>query len=137
MLLRSLPGRMHLGIKSLLRVLQENEFERVGEDQTRQVDVRIVAATKHNLRAGVKEARFREDLHFRLILFLIDIPPLGERCEDMPALTNLFLQNAPTSLRGPPPSLSTATLHSLQEYAWLEKRERTPERNRKGTHCFA
>jgi len=76
---------------NLLRVLQEGEFERLGDTQSRSVDVRIIAATNVNLREEVLAGRFREDLFFRLNVFPIQVPPLRERREDVPHLVTHFL----------------------------------------------
>lgn len=76
----------------LLRALQEGEIERVGDTQTRVVDVRVVAATNLDLKKEVKEGRFREDLFFRLNVFPIKVPPLRERRDDIPILMNHFLR---------------------------------------------
>ena len=76
----------------LLRVLQERKFERVGGEQTLEVDVRIIAATNKNLEEEVKAGRFREDLYFRLNGIKIEVPPLRERKDDIPLLLSSFLE---------------------------------------------
>ena len=76
----------------LLRVLQEREFERLGSNRTRQIDVRVVAATNVDLRAALEGGRFREDLFYRLNVMPINIPALRERVEDIPALAQTFIE---------------------------------------------
>ena len=86
-------GEVPLALQGkLLRVLQEKQFERVGEDRTRTVDVRVVAATNRNLADEVKNGRFREDLYYRLSVFPIDLPPLRDRPEDVEGLALHFLK---------------------------------------------
>ena len=76
----------------LLRALQEGEFERVGDDQTIKVDVRVVAATNRNLLEEIKAERFRQDLYYRLSVFPVEVPPLRERVEDIAPLAHHFLK---------------------------------------------
>ena len=102
----------------LLRVLQEGEFERVGEESTRSVDVRVVAATNRDLKAEVEAGRFREDLYFRLNVFPLEFAPLRDRKEDIPLLAAHFIQSAAQRLGRPAPKLSEAALGRLQSYSW-------------------
>jgi transcriptional regulator with PAS, ATPase and Fis domain len=81
---------IHMQAK-VLRVLQEKEFERIGAHETRTVDVRIITTTNKDLKAETEAGRFREDLYYRLNVFPIDLPPLRERKEDIPALTEHFV----------------------------------------------
>jgi PAS domain S-box-containing protein len=112
-------GEVPLELQSkLLRVLQEGQFEKVGEDRTRTVDVRIIAATNRDLEAEVKAGRFREDLYYRLSVFPIELPPLRERVEDIPALARHFLEQSARKLGAAVPRLVSAQVKELQSYEW-------------------
>lgn len=101
----------------LLRVLQEGDFERVGEERTRRVDVRVIAATNRDLRQAVLRREFREDLYFRLNVFPIESVPLRDRREDIPLLARHFLDLEGRGTR-PRPMLSDAELEKLTSYTW-------------------
>jgi len=112
-------GEVPLELQSkLLRVLQEGQFEKVGEDRTRTVDVRIIAATNRDLAAEVKAGHFREDLYYRLSVFPIELPPLRDRLEDILALAHHFLQQSARKLRAPAPRLTPANVRELQSNDW-------------------
>ncbi|MGE3490186.1 MAG: sigma 54-interacting transcriptional regulator [Vicinamibacterales bacterium] len=112
-------GEVPLAMQAkLLRVLQEQEFERVGDHRTRRVDVRIVAATNRDLRREVHQGRFRQDLYYRLSVFPIDIPPLRERRADVPGLVRHFVRQSARRLNRPLPKVSQATLARLAAYEW-------------------
>lgn len=102
----------------LLRVLQEHEFERVGDDKTIKIDVRIIAATNRNLKAEVDAGRFREDLFYRLSVFPIEVPPLRERVKDIGPLAIHFLHSICKELGHEPLSLTQQQLDSLNKYHW-------------------
>ena len=102
----------------LLRVLQEGEFERVGSSRTRKADVRVIAATNRNLQAEVQAGRFRQDLYYRLSVYLLSVPPLRERVEDIPLLTQAFVQKFNKKLGKTIDAIPQLTLHALQQYAW-------------------
>jgi transcriptional regulator with GAF, ATPase, and Fis domain len=102
----------------LLRVLQEGEFERVGEGRTRKVDVRIIAATNKNLAEEVKNGRFREDLYYRLNVFPIEIAPLRDRKEDIPLLAAHFINGFSQRLNRLAARLTEANLTDLKAYDW-------------------
>lgn len=112
-------GEIPLELQSkLLRVLQEGEFERIGEETTRHVDVRIIAATNRDLRAEAEEHRFRQDLYFRLNVFPIVVPPLRDRRDDIPQLAHHFLTLACRRLNSPPLQLTPEHIQTLQRYQW-------------------
>jgi transcriptional regulator with GAF, ATPase, and Fis domain len=102
----------------LLRVLQEQEFERVGDTRTVRVDCRIVAATNRDLLDEIEEGRFREDLYYRLNVVPIYLPPLRDRREDIPLLIEFFARKYADSIRLPLPSLPEETTAILQNYSW-------------------
>ncbi len=102
----------------LLRVLQEGEFERVGDERSRKTDVRVIAATNRDLRKEVESRRFREDLYYRLNVFPIEAPPLRRRPEDIPPLTAHFVRSTARKLNLPEPRLTRALLMRLQAYDW-------------------
>jgi transcriptional regulator with GAF, ATPase, and Fis domain len=102
----------------LLRVLQDGQFERVGEDITRKVDVRIVAATNRDLRAEAAAGRFRQDLYYRLSVFPITIPPLRQRREDISVLVDYFVSLFRSRLNRPKIRLTKTDMQRLTEYDW-------------------
>ncbi len=112
-------GEIPLELQSkLLRVLQEGTYERVGDEKTQKVDVRIVAATNKDLKKEVEQGRFREDLFYRLNVFPIEVPPLRKRKDDIPLLANHFLTLAAKKFHSPQPRLTKANVLQLQNYEW-------------------
>jgi transcriptional regulator with GAF, ATPase, and Fis domain len=102
----------------LLRVLQEGEYERIGEEITRKVNVRIIAATNRDIRQEVERGRFRQDLYYRLNVFPIEIAPLRKHKEDIPLLAEQFLKVAAKKLNRSPRRLVPADLSALASYDW-------------------
>lgn len=102
----------------LLRVLQEKEFERVGDTSTLQTDARIIAASNRDLMNEVREERFREDLYWRLNVVPIEIPPLRRRREDIPALVTFFLEHYNEINDRYVVHIDSAALQALQDYHW-------------------
>ncbi len=102
----------------LLRVLQEGELERVGEERTRKVNVRIIAATNRDLRAEAEAGRFRQDMYYRLSVFPIELPPLRKRIEDIPLLAEHFLALSARKIGRAKPRLTLANVQQLQRYHW-------------------
>lgn len=97
----------------LLRVLQEGEFERVGGTETRKVDVRVVAATNRDIFSNSNDKKFRQDLYYRLSVFVVNLPPLRERKEDIPILTKYFLEQENKNIR-----LTQDILEIFLKYPW-------------------
>jgi transcriptional regulator with PAS, ATPase and Fis domain len=102
----------------LLRVLQEREFERVGDSHAIKVDVRVIAATHSDLAKMVSEGSFREDLFYRLNVIPVKIPPLRERREDIPLLVQHFMQKLSADLGRGPATMSQEALRRMMAYHW-------------------
>jgi len=112
-------GELPLELQAkLLRVIQHNEFERLGSSQTIKVDVRIVATTNRNLEEEVQKGRFRQDLYYRLNVFPITVPPLRQRKEDIPLLTQAFIERYARKLGKQITSIQKQTMKALQDYPW-------------------
>lgn len=102
----------------LLRTLQEGEFERVGDDRTIKVDLRLVAATNRPLLDEVRAGRFREDLYYRISVFPVEVPPLRERVDDIGPLALHFLKSICRELGRESPRITQRQLADLQRYSW-------------------
>ena len=102
----------------ILRVLQEGEFERIGNSKTIKVDVRIIAATNRDLNKEIKNGGFREDLYYRLNVFPIYIPPLRERKEDLPILINYFVNKFSRKVGKKIEIVSQTMIEQMMEYSW-------------------
>ncbi len=102
----------------LLRVVQEQEFERLGSSHTQRVDVRMIAATNHNLSQMVADGKFRGDLFYRLNVFPILVPPLRERTEDIPLLVRYFASKYARRMNKRIERIATQTIAALTEYSW-------------------
>ncbi len=123
------PGNIQV---KLLRVLQERQFERLGSNVTRNVDVRVIAATNVDLRAALEQGRFREDLYYRLNVVPISIPPLRDRKEDIPFLAIHFVNKLSRDLGSVAKEISPAALDRLLDHSWpgnVRELENTIERS--------
>ena len=123
------PGNIQV---KLLRILQERQFERLGSNFTRSVDVRVIAATNVDLRAALEEGRFREDLYYRLNVVPISIPPLRERREDIPFLAIHFVRKLSQDLGSTVKEISPGAIDRLIGHSWpgnVRELENTIERS--------
>ncbi|HEY7306711.1 MAG TPA: sigma-54 dependent transcriptional regulator [Bryobacteraceae bacterium] len=123
------PGNIQV---KLLRVLQERQFERLGSNLTRNVDVRVIAATNVDLRAALEEGRFREDLYYRLNVVPISIPPLRDRREDIPFLAMHFVRKISKELGSVAKDISPGAMDRLITHPWpgnVRELENTLERS--------
>ncbi len=112
-------GEIPLDLQSkLLRILQEGQFERVGEERTRKIDVRVIAATNRDLLTEAHTGRFRQDLYYRLSVFPIEIPPLRDRPEDIGPLMEHFVRQSCERVGVPPPGITKGHVRVLEQYAW-------------------
>ena len=102
----------------LLRILQEREFERLGSNKTRHIDVRVLAATNVDLRQALEEGTFREDLYYRLNVLPLNIPALRERREDIPFLAENFVQKMAHEIGSPVEKISEEAIAKLMGYHW-------------------
>ncbi len=112
-------GELPLEVQAkLLRVIQHNEFERLGSSHTIKVDVRIVATTNRNLEEEVRNGRFRQDLYYRLNVFPITVPPLRQRKEDIPLMVESFIGRYSRKLGKQITSIQKEAMKALQDYPW-------------------
>jgi len=112
-------GEVPLAMQAkLLRVLQEQELERVGDARTRKINVRVIAATNRNLTKEVEAGRFRQDLFYRLSVFPLEIPPLRDRLDDIAPLATHFVKQIARRMNRPTPRVTQATLTQLTNHDW-------------------
>jgi PAS domain S-box-containing protein len=112
-------GELPLELQAkLLRVIQHNEFERLGSSRTIKVDVRIIATTNRDLEKEVREGRFRQDLYYRLNVFPITVPPLRLRKDDIPLMVQAFIERYSRKMGKQITKISKETMKNLQEYPW-------------------
>jgi transcriptional regulator with GAF, ATPase, and Fis domain len=112
-------GELPLEVQAkLLRVIQHNEFERLGSSHTIKVDVRIIATTNRDLEEEARRGRFRQDLYYRLNVFPITVPPLRQRKEDIPLMVQAFIERYSRKLGKQITSIQKETMKALQDYPW-------------------
>jgi PAS domain S-box-containing protein len=112
-------GELPLELQAkLLRVIQHNQFERLGSSNTVKVDVRIIATTNRNLEEEVRKGRFRQDLYYRLNVFPITVPPLRQRKEDIPLMVQAFMERYSKKMGKKITSIQKETMKALQDYPW-------------------
>jgi DNA-binding NtrC family response regulator len=112
-------GELSLGLQAkLLRVLEQQQFERLGDSRTITVDVRLIAATHRSLESMVEEGSFRQDLYYRLHVVTIDVPPLRSRREDIPLLVDHFMRQAAEANEKPNNGITRHAMDLLARYAW-------------------
>jgi formate hydrogenlyase transcriptional activator len=112
-------GDIPLGLQpKLLRILQEQEFERLGSNRTLRVDVRVIAATNKDLSNLVDEGKFRSDLFYRLNVFPIGLPPLRERREDIPSLVHYLVVKAAERMRKPIRRIPVEAMEAMMDHSW-------------------
>src|SRR5579859_4336457 len=102
----------------LLRVLEEGEVERIGSDKPTTVDVRVIVATHRNLEQLVETGAFRRDLYHRVVVFPVELPPLRQRCEDLPALVDHFARQVSAQNGWKPAPFASSAIEALQHYTW-------------------
>ena len=102
----------------LLHILEESTVTRLGGQQPVKVNVRVIAATNRDMRQAIQEGRFREDLFYRLSVFSLELPPLRQRQEDVPALVVHFAERYARHLQRPTPTIDDSVLAHLQRYSW-------------------
>jgi len=112
-------GEMPLNLQpKLLRILQEREFERLGETRSIHVDIRVIATTNASLGSMVEQGRFRSDLYYRLNVIPLSLPTLRERLEDIPALAKYFAERFAAEMDNPIPRIDPSFIERLQSYDW-------------------
>jgi transcriptional regulator with PAS, ATPase and Fis domain len=112
-------GEMNIELQAkLLRVIEQNEFIKLGDEKTTKVNIRIIAATNKDLKKAIEEGSFREDLYYRLNVFTIQLPALKERREDIPSLADWFLNISAAKENKSKLKLSNEALALLKNYNW-------------------